>query len=687
VRPESLAHDFAWVEPRVHDIFPGRVPNITRATEATRHRLREFGAVGIVSIGDPAAPSALSVSDPLSAQYHGARYPSSKLVRMTSPSPDLQTGFRIGVCVVEPRQNRITRAGTEIRVERRVMDVLVCLAAHAGEVVSRETLNTQVWGSVVVTDQAVTNCISELRQCLGDDQPGQRIIETIPKRGYRLTAPVRPIRDETAATAAPDWRRWRVPAGLTLAAAVVLGLAGWWWSRATGPRLTSVAVLRFENAASDEGLDYLGLALPDEIATLLTESRDLAVRPIDYVDAAQPVASARSRGVDHIVTGRYYLEDAQRISLAIEAQHVPQERVIWRTRMTAATGDLLLLRAQVAQAVREGLLPALGAGHLAVSGAPPANEEAYQLYMRSLALPQQPVATERAIEMLERAVTLEPNYSSAWQALGTRLYDHGTYGIGGEPARQRSLMANRKALELDPRSLTAARQIVMRRAEAGDHEGAYHDARRLLEEFGSTVETHFALSYVYRYGGLLDEAQRHCELARDHDRSDPRLRSCAYAYLHAGKLDRVMEFLGLDEGSYFVHWGTVLYHLRRNDAGAALQVTRQTADEPTRRFMEPCLEGARGAMLDTPAVEFLKQWELNGDPEAAYATAPMLAYCGRPDDALRFLERAVESGYCSYPALDLDPAWISLREHRDFPRLRAAAMSCHERFRRVVNQS
>ncbi len=77
------------------------------------------------------------------------------------------------------------------------MDVLVCLAEHAGEVVSRETLNEQVWGNVIVTDQAVTNCISELRHHLGDDRSAHRVIETIPKRGYRLTAPVQLARVES----------------------------------------------------------------------------------------------------------------------------------------------------------------------------------------------------------------------------------------------------------------------------------------------------------------------------------------------------------------------------------------------------------------------------------------------------------------------------------------------------------
>ena len=65
-------------------------------------------------------------------------------------------------------------------------------------------------------------------------------------------------------------------------------LGAWWWSRIVStPTLTSVAVLRFENAAGDESLDYLALALPDEIATLLTQSQGLAVRPFGYVDGEQ----------------------------------------------------------------------------------------------------------------------------------------------------------------------------------------------------------------------------------------------------------------------------------------------------------------------------------------------------------------------------------------------------------------
>ncbi len=611
---------------------------------------------------------------------------------------DLHAGFRIGDCLIEPRQNRIVWRDAELHLEPRVMDVLVCLAQHAGDVVSRETLNQQVWGDIVVTDQAVTNCISELRHHLGDDRSAHRVIETIPKRGYRLTAPVQLARrafDQPPATidlsrAVSDPPQAQSPSRRPLFVAVTLLLGGailgvaWWWRSASAPAatLTTVAVAPFENAAGDEALSYLGLALPDEIATLLTKSRDLAVRP--SIETADPLAAARARGVDHIVTGRYYLEDDDQLSLAIEAQHVSQERVIWRTRITAPAGDLLAMRGRLTESVQQGLLPALGASADPTSVYAPAHAEAYQLYLRSLALPKQPRPIELAIEMLQQAVTLDPQFAAAWEALGIRYYDHGTYGTGAEAARQQSLAATRRALELDPQLISAYRTIVTHRAESGDLEGAYREARRLVDRFSTSGQGHFAIAFVYRFGGLFEAAQRHCELALARDPHDPRLRSCAYAFLYAGELSRVMEFLMLDEGSYFVQWGTVLYSLRTKDRDAALHATQQAADDPTRRLMEPCLQGARGAALDNAVAEFIQYWQRHGDPEGPYSVAPMLVYCRRPQDALRFVERSVDGNFCSFPALDLDPIWEGMRDEPEFQRIRGRAMACHDRFRRMV---
>ncbi|HLT91166.1 MAG TPA: winged helix-turn-helix domain-containing protein [Woeseiaceae bacterium] len=600
--------------------------------------------------------------------------------------PDhLQQGFTVGDRFVEPARNRIRGPEGEVHVEPKVMAVLVCLAAQAGEVVSRGALYDAVWGKAIVSDQALTNCISELRQLLGDDRAAPRYIETVPKRGYRLLAPVRPAHGPRG-PAPPGGRRR--PLGVVLGVLAVGGalvLFAWWSLTGTREHATSVVVVPFENPGDDAGLDYLRFALPDEITSLLTASRNLVVRPFEHERHGTPLEAGRARNAAHVVTGHYYLEEGDRLTVAVEAQDVAGERLVWRARVTVPAGDLLGMRAALAERVQRGLLPALGVA-APEPGTRPAAADAYRDYLRSLALPKHPEQTVRAIELLERAVALDPQFAPAWSALGLRWYEHGNYGEGREAARTRALAAYRKALELDPAAIPAAVGIVVMTSEAGELEEAYREAKRLVERFDANAEAHLALALVHRFGGLLDASQRHCERAYALDPGNPRLRSCGYSFLYDGKLDRVQAFLDTDEGSYFSHWGTVLLNLRRGDDAAALVAARRVApDRHTRWFMEACLEGARGEALEARAAAFVGYWSVNRtDPELAYALAPMLEYCGRRDAALEFLARAVAGNFCAFPALDRDPIWGRLRRDARFPGLREDALACHHRYRQAV---
>ena len=102
----------------------------------------------------------------------------------------LAGGFRIGEHAVQPQRGRIASPSGEVHVEPRAMDVLVALARRAGDTVSRDELIEAVWKHPHVSDEALSRCISLLRQALGDDRAQPRYLETIPKRGYRLLAPV-----------------------------------------------------------------------------------------------------------------------------------------------------------------------------------------------------------------------------------------------------------------------------------------------------------------------------------------------------------------------------------------------------------------------------------------------------------------------------------------------------------------
>lgn len=98
--------------------------------------------------------------------------------------------FRVGTWLVQPRRNRITRNDQTIALEPKVMEVLVVLAEQAGEVVTRDELLEAIWAELVVTEEALTRCISALRIAFGDDYQHPTFIETIRKTGYRLIAPV-----------------------------------------------------------------------------------------------------------------------------------------------------------------------------------------------------------------------------------------------------------------------------------------------------------------------------------------------------------------------------------------------------------------------------------------------------------------------------------------------------------------
>jgi transcriptional activator of cad operon len=107
--------------------------------------------------------------------------------------------LRIGAWQVNPASGQISREGETARVEVRTMRLLLCLAEHAGEVVSIDDLLTQVWSDVIVAPDSVYQAITSLRRLLGDDPKNPTYIATVPRLGYRMVAQVSPWTDPSRA--------------------------------------------------------------------------------------------------------------------------------------------------------------------------------------------------------------------------------------------------------------------------------------------------------------------------------------------------------------------------------------------------------------------------------------------------------------------------------------------------------
>jgi transcriptional activator of cad operon len=98
--------------------------------------------------------------------------------------------FQLGEWLVEPILGRLTHGDTTVHLQIKVMEVLVCLAANASNLVTRRQLIECVWGTETISDNTLTHAIAELRAALGDDARNPAFIETIFCRGYLLLASV-----------------------------------------------------------------------------------------------------------------------------------------------------------------------------------------------------------------------------------------------------------------------------------------------------------------------------------------------------------------------------------------------------------------------------------------------------------------------------------------------------------------
>jgi DNA-binding winged helix-turn-helix (wHTH) protein len=100
--------------------------------------------------------------------------------------------FKVGQWMVAPDLNSLERDGRTVRLEPKVMQVLVTLAECPGEVVTKEQLIHRVWTETFVTDDVLTRSISELRKAFEDNAREPTYIQTVAKGGYRILAPVVP---------------------------------------------------------------------------------------------------------------------------------------------------------------------------------------------------------------------------------------------------------------------------------------------------------------------------------------------------------------------------------------------------------------------------------------------------------------------------------------------------------------
>ena len=449
----------------------------------------------------------------------------------------------------------------------------------------------------------------------------------------------------------------------------------------------TVAVLPLQNLGSDKDVDFLRLALADEIATSLSYIRSLSIRPFATTSKYDsPTIDLQEAGkamhVTDVVTG-HYMKQGDQIQITLEAVDIADNRTLWRDTMTVAAPDMIAMRSQITAKVRQGLVPALGAGaDSGDAGTHPKNEEAYDLYLRSIALPHDALPNKDAIAMLERAVGLDPSYAPAWGYLGLRYHYDAAYSNGGEAMRMRSDSALERAISLDPNYSFAIAWLITNRVEQGQLVKAYQDAKALVERHPEDAGAHFALAYVLRYGGAIEESAHECDTALALDPGNFGLRSCSFTFDQLGNYARAMEYLQLDAGSEWSENNVMRHYLREGKLTQAKEIAEKGKGFGQFSYAMTLAYIANPSSPDVArlAQHIVANRSADPDPEPRYIVAGDVLFCGQKDAAVQLIKSAIAGHFCAYTGLQNDSVWTKLRGTPEFAELLSAAKQCRDDF-------
>jgi serine/threonine protein kinase/tetratricopeptide (TPR) repeat protein len=506
------------------------------------------------------------------------------------------------------------------------------------------------------------------------------------RTGARETSPLRGVSKTFQSSSKPQSYLLIAVSALLL---TVLAAIGTWFVKhragATEGAKNSIAVLPLQNLNGDFSVDYLRYALADEIASTLTYSRTLDVRPLavtrKYVSADLDLKQvARELRVATVLSG-HFQKQGNHLLVTVEAIDTGTERLLWQTSLNGSTQDLIGVQEQLAKQVRQGLLPMLGAaGGFLETSTRPSNQEAYELYLRSVALSHDAAPNREAIKSLEHAVELDPNYAPAWSEIGQRYYYDSTYSNGGEEMYQRSNVALEHGLALDTNLISAASQLIVNHVDRGELGKAYASAMELVKRRPENAMAHFTLGYVQRYAGMLEESARQCDTALTLAPGNYSFRSCAWAFMELGRFDRARDFIQLDAGTEWANYATPSLLLREGRVAEAREAVKHMANAPHyhRDLLEALLGLRPPAELDRMAHDAEASGPADPDPETSYYLGALFAYAGKKEAAFHQLKTGIEQNYCAYSNLLSDPLLRGLHSDRRFDELLTAAHECQQ---------
>jgi TolB-like protein/DNA-binding winged helix-turn-helix (wHTH) protein/Tfp pilus assembly protein PilF len=606
------------------------------------------------------------------------------------------TRLRFGIFEVDLEARELRKSGIKIRLQPQPFEILALLASRPGQVVSREEIQQKLWsgGTFVDFDRSLNAGVKRLRVALSDDADTPRYVETIPRRGYRMIAPVVPVSTTAPAPIQPALEPRRLSVrqmAFAISALLVLGLTSYFVARRAGsshPSRVLLAIMPFENFApgveayfsdglTEELIADMGQLNPSSLGVIARTSA------MHYKGTHQTVATIGSDlGVDYVLEGSVRRE-ANRLRITVQLIRVSDQTHVWAHSYDRDSSNALALETELAQAIAKEVrinVPDPDAIRARSAKRHPSNAEAQKLYLQgrfywnkryneSLKLSQ---------SSFQKAIQIDPRYALAYSGLADADF---VLAVSGTMPAAEVMPAARaaalKATQLDPELAEAHVSLAQ---ILSNYDWNWPEAEREYKR-GIELNANYSTGHLW-YGTFLMDMGRSAEAIsemRQAQEVDP-LSSIAgtflaRAYYYGREYDKAIAqyraVLQTDPGfpiasSFLVHayeqtgqFDDAIAECRRAIplAGGEMNAAAQFTDALARAFK------SRG-----PAGYWQARLESAGNA-SSLDRAALHARLGHTDQALKELNKAYAEHDIWLVPLKVDPQWDMIRSDSRFKTL------------------
>lgn len=343
--------------------------------------------------------------------------------------------YQFGPFQLDTGEHRLLREGVEVPLQLKAFETLCILVERAGRLLTKEDLLRQVWPGILVEENNLNKNISLLRKALGDCAAGNSYIETVPRVGYRFTAPVAQVGPPAVSSAAGNH------------------------AAPEQPRAKSVAVLYFENLSGDKEDEYFRDGMTEDVITELEKIRGLRLFPrsavLAFRDTPLPVTQ-----VGQQLCAAFVLEGSIRragchLRITARLAETSSGHSVWAERYDRRLEDVFAIQDEIAQSIALALRVMLTEKEKhEIEKVPTSNIQAYDYYLRGRQFFYQlrRQSLEFARQMFARAIVIDPGYARAYAGVADCCSFLYMWFEATEDNLREALSASRRAVELDSES-------------------------------------------------------------------------------------------------------------------------------------------------------------------------------------------------------------------------------------------